>query len=118
MLIMGMVAFSYGERNLAIFAAAISGALVGFLWYNCYPASIFMGDAGSMLLGFVLACISVQSVMKGTAAIALVGCYHGYQVTGSAESVGRLTTQSVVKSIFMVIVIDAVFAIFFSAIGM
>ena len=36
------------------------------------PGSIFMGDAGSMLLGFVLACISVQSVMKGTAAVALV----------------------------------------------
>ena len=50
------------------------------------------------------------------AAIALVGCFHGYQVTGSAESVGRLTTTSVVKSIFMVIIIDAVFAIFFSAI--
>ena len=51
------------------------------------------------------------------AAIALVGCFHGYQVTGSAESVGRLTTTSVVKSIFMVIIIDAVFAIFFSAIN-
>ncbi len=50
------------------------------------------------------------------AAIALVGCFHGYQVTGSAESVGRLTTKSVVKSIFLVIIIDAVFAIFFSAI--
>ena len=50
------------------------------------------------------------------AAIALVGCFHGYQVTGSAESVGRLTTTSVVKSIFLVIIIDAVFAIFFSAI--
>ena len=51
------------------------------------------------------------------AAIALVGCFHGYKVTGSAESVGRLTTTSVVKSIFMVIIIDAVFAIFFSAIN-
>ena len=52
------------------------------------------------------------------AAIALVGCFHGYQVTGSAESVGRLTTKSVVKSIFLVIIIDAVFAIFFSTIDM
>jgi phospholipid/cholesterol/gamma-HCH transport system permease protein len=51
------------------------------------------------------------------ATIALVGCFHGYQVTGSAESVGRLTTQSVVKSIFLVIIIDALFAIFFSIIG-
>ena len=59
MLIMGMVAFSYGERNLAIFAAAISGALVGFLWYNCYPASIFMGDTGSLALGAAFASLAV-----------------------------------------------------------
>jgi len=47
--------------------------------------------------------------------IALIGCYEGFQVTGSAESVGRLTTLSVVEAIFLVIVIDAGFSIFFSA---
>lgn len=49
--------------------------------------------------------------------IALVGCYEGLKVSGSAESVGRLTTQSVVVSIFLVIVLDALFSIFFSLIG-
>ena len=55
-----------------VIAAVLAGATFAFLRFNFYPASIFMGDAGSMLLGFVLACLSVQSVMKGTAAIALV----------------------------------------------
>jgi len=45
--------------------------------------------------------------------IALVGCYRGFQVTGSAESVGTQTTMSVVQSIFLVIVTDAMFSIVF-----
>lgn len=49
--------------------------------------------------------------------IALIGCYSGMKVTGSAESVGQQTTQAVVKSIFVVIVLDALFAMFFTAIG-
>jgi phospholipid/cholesterol/gamma-HCH transport system permease protein len=47
--------------------------------------------------------------------IALIGCYEGLQVERSAESVGRLTTLSVVEAIFLVIVVDAGFSIFFSA---
>jgi phospholipid/cholesterol/gamma-HCH transport system permease protein len=47
--------------------------------------------------------------------IALIGCYEGFQVARSAESVGRLTTLSVVEAIFLVIVIDAGFSIFFSS---
>ena len=46
--------------------------------------------------------------------IASIGCYEGFQVSGSAESVGRLTTLSVVEAIFLVIVTDAGFSIFFS----
>jgi phospholipid/cholesterol/gamma-HCH transport system permease protein len=49
--------------------------------------------------------------------IAMVGCYEGLRVEGSAESVGRLTTKSVVESIFLVIVADAAFSIFFSYLG-
>ena len=49
--------------------------------------------------------------------IAMVGCFEGLRVEGSAESVGRLTTQSVVESIFLVIVFDAVFSILFSFLG-
>jgi phospholipid/cholesterol/gamma-HCH transport system permease protein len=47
--------------------------------------------------------------------IALVGCFHGLEVSGSAESVGQRTTISVVQAIFIVIVLDAIFSIVFSA---
>lgn len=50
--------------------------------------------------------------------IALIGCYQGLRVSGGAEAVGRHTTRSVVESIFLVIVADAAFSIFFNAIGM
>ena len=49
--------------------------------------------------------------------IAMVGCFHGMKVSGSAESVGQQTTMSVVQSIFLVIVIDAVLAVVFEEIG-
>jgi phospholipid/cholesterol/gamma-HCH transport system permease protein len=49
--------------------------------------------------------------------ISLVGCYEGMRVRGSAESVGRLTTQSVVESLFLVIILDALFANLFSYLG-
>jgi phospholipid/cholesterol/gamma-HCH transport system permease protein len=49
--------------------------------------------------------------------IGVVACVEGYQVEGSAESLGRHTTASVVKSIFLVIVIDGLFAVFFAAVG-
>ena len=48
------------------------------------------------------------------AIIALIGCYEGFQVARSAESVGRLTTLSVVEAIFLVIVTDAAFSVVFS----
>jgi len=49
--------------------------------------------------------------------IGLIGCFEGLKVEGSAESVGRLTTKSVVESIFLVIVVDAIFSIYFAEIG-
>jgi len=49
--------------------------------------------------------------------ISMVGCFEGLRVEGSAESVGRLTTQAVVESIFLVIVFDAIFSILFSYLG-
>lgn len=51
------------------------------------------------------------------AIIAIVGCYQGFKVEGSAESVGRHTTISVVQSIFLVIVTDAMFSVLFSMMG-
>lgn len=55
--------------NAAIVTAALAGAGFGFLPYNFNPAKIFMGDTGSTFLGFVLACISIQGVMKTSALI-------------------------------------------------
>jgi phospholipid/cholesterol/gamma-HCH transport system permease protein len=94
----------------------------------------FMGILGGGLMSWVVLDINIpnfltqlQSAVTTTtlwvgvvkapffaAIIALVGCYEGLNVTRSAESVGRLTTQSVVESIFFVIVTDAAFSIVFS----
>jgi UDP-GlcNAc:undecaprenyl-phosphate GlcNAc-1-phosphate transferase len=60
------------ERNAAgILAALTAGAAMGFLWHNFHPASIFMGDAGSNLLGLLLACVAIQGVLKTAAVVAL-----------------------------------------------
>ena len=49
--------------------------------------------------------------------IGMVGCYEGLRVTGSVESIGRQTTKSVVESIVLVIIADALFSIVFAALG-
>jgi phospho-N-acetylmuramoyl-pentapeptide-transferase len=45
--------------ELMIFAAAFAGATVGFLWYNSYPAQVFMGDTGSLTLGGIIAVFAI-----------------------------------------------------------
>ena len=69
MLAMAMVAFSYDEINLAVFAGACAGACVGFLWHNCYPASIFMGDTGSLALGAGFAALAVLTKTEVTSLV-------------------------------------------------
>jgi len=53
------IAFDQGRMDLAVFLTAIMGALVGFLWFNIYPAKFFMGDTGVMALGFVLGVVAL-----------------------------------------------------------
>lgn len=48
-----------GTGELTVFCAAIVGASLGFLWFNCYPASVFMGDVGSLALGGSLGIIAI-----------------------------------------------------------
>ena len=48
-----------GAEELVVFAAAFIGALVGFLWYNAFPAQVFMGDTGSLTLGAILAVFAI-----------------------------------------------------------
>ncbi len=67
-----ILAASLGRADPAIMAAALAGACAAFLVYNFHPAKVFMGDAGSMLLGFVIAGVAVSGVMKSAAAIAVV----------------------------------------------
>src|SRR2546421_4499388 len=64
-----LIALSMGRPQAAIATAIVLGASLGFLRHNFYPARIFMGDSGAMLLGFMLATLSIQFLLK-TAAIA------------------------------------------------
>lgn len=48
-----------GSGELTVFAAAMVGALIGFLWYNCFPAQVFMGDTGSLAIGGIIAVFSL-----------------------------------------------------------
>ncbi|MHB0980721.1 MAG: glycosyltransferase family 4 protein [Thermoleophilia bacterium] len=67
-----VIAVSLGRLDMGILAAVVAGSTLGFLWHNFYPASIFMGDSGSLLLGFLLAAITLQGFLKGVATVALV----------------------------------------------
>ncbi len=53
------IPFISGVGEVVVFAAAISGACIGFLWHNCHPASMFMGDTGSLALGGTIGLIAV-----------------------------------------------------------
>jgi phospho-N-acetylmuramoyl-pentapeptide-transferase len=54
-----VIAFAFGQPNLAVLCALIIGALLAFLWFNVHPAQIFMGDSGSLALGATLAVTAV-----------------------------------------------------------
>lgn len=58
------IAFLQGETDLAILAACLTGASAGFLWYNTHPASVFMGDTGSLALGAGLAGMAIATKME------------------------------------------------------
>ena len=66
-----LIALSLGKPEAAIVSAIVFGATLGFLRHNFYPARIFMGDSGALLLGFVLGAVSVQGLLKTAATVAL-----------------------------------------------
>jgi phospho-N-acetylmuramoyl-pentapeptide-transferase len=57
----GYLNFMYipGSGELLVYAAAMAGALLGFMWYNCFPAQVFMGDTGSLAIGGVIAVFAL-----------------------------------------------------------
>ena len=59
MIVMAAIAYRSDMLEPAIFAAALAGACIGFLWFNSFPADIFMGDTGSLALGMALGCLAV-----------------------------------------------------------
>lgn len=69
---LAVLAFQQNHRDVAVLAAALSGACVGFLRHNFNPARIFMGDTGSQMLGFVLAAVSVAGTVKKPALVTLL----------------------------------------------
>jgi UDP-GlcNAc:undecaprenyl-phosphate GlcNAc-1-phosphate transferase len=66
-----VIALSLGKADAAVLSAIVCGACVGFLRHNFYPARIFMGDSGALLLGYVLATVAVQGLLKTAATVAL-----------------------------------------------
>ena len=48
-----------GSQELVVFVSAFAGALIGFLWYNAYPAQVFMGDTGSLTIGGIIAVLAI-----------------------------------------------------------
>ena len=67
-----ILALSLNRGGAAVLAAALAGACLGFLRHNFHPARVFMGDAGSLTLGYLLAVIAIQGVLKTAAAVALL----------------------------------------------
>ncbi len=101
---------------LLTFFADVMGVLGGMLM-----AHVQLGIGYGEFFDRIIKAVSLNAYMIGigkapafAAIIAVISCYQGFRTSGNADSVGRQTTRSVVDSIFLVIVTDALFSIFFS----
>ena len=99
----------------AAMAGLLGGGLAGYLLLDISPG-IFLEQLQSAVSANDLIVTLIKAPVFAFA-IALVGCFQGLKVTGSAQSVGQMTTRSVVVSICLVIILDAFFAILFQALG-
>ena len=59
-----MALYAVDLQNTMVFCAALTGACLGFLKFNCYPANVFMGDTGSLALGAAVALMGIVSRMQ------------------------------------------------------
>src|SRR3954449_2539347 len=69
---LAIIAFDLDKGSAGVLAAITAGAAIGFLGHNFHPASVFMGDCGSNLLGYLLGVVSVQGSLKTNALVAVV----------------------------------------------
>jgi len=67
-----IIAFDLERNHAAVLAAITAGAALGFLIHNFHPASVYMGDCGSNLLGLLLGCVAVEGAVKTQAVLALL----------------------------------------------
>ncbi len=67
-----LISLSMGKYDMALFSVVLAGSIMGFLRYNFNPAQIFLGDSGSLFLGFTLANFSLVGAMKSSTAVALL----------------------------------------------
>jgi UDP-GlcNAc:undecaprenyl-phosphate GlcNAc-1-phosphate transferase len=67
-----ILALSLGKPDPAILSAIVAGSCLGFLRHNFFPARIFMGDSGAMCLGFILAAVSIQGLLKTASTVVLL----------------------------------------------
>ena len=80
-----------GVGEVAIVASALVGSLIGFLWYNCHPAEIFMGDSGSLALGGFIAYMAI--VTKNELLLILVGFVFVMETVSVILQVGSYKTR-------------------------
>jgi len=66
------IAYIYQNIGIALVSLILAGSILGFLRYNFYPAKIFLGDSGSLLLGFLLAVLSLRGSHKGAVMVAIL----------------------------------------------
>jgi phospholipid/cholesterol/gamma-HCH transport system permease protein len=99
---------------LGSMAALLGGMIVAWV-YGGFPPEVFMEKLRDAISWSTFWVGMIKAPFMG-AVIALVACVEGLRVEGSAESLGEHTTASVVKAIFLVIVLDGAFAIFFASI--
>jgi UDP-GlcNAc:undecaprenyl-phosphate GlcNAc-1-phosphate transferase len=66
-----ILALSLGKIDAAVLSAVVAGACVGFLRHNFFPARIFMGDSGALVLGFTLAAVSISGLLKTASTVVL-----------------------------------------------
>lgn len=86
-----VIAYQTHQTSIAMVALALMGATIGFLRYNWNPAKIFMGDSGSLFLGFTLAALSIVGVLKlvATAALLVPLLILGVPIFDTAFAIGR-----------------------------